>query len=133
MDFQVEIKEEMRSTLADRLIDEFHCYELIPETLYLTFYIVDQYLSREKVMETDLMLVGVGAMLIASKYEDSWPLGVPIIFLINLIQVLCLFTTYDDSVNVNICTMPMFRLKTALTSHMVHLARNKYWPRRKQF
>ncbi|CAL9162831.1 unnamed protein product [Musa hybrid cultivar] len=76
MDFQFEIKEEMRSTLADRLIDEFHCYELIPETLYLTFYIVDQYLSREEVMETDLMLVGVGAMLIASKYEDPLPLGI---------------------------------------------------------
>ncbi|RRT64377.1 hypothetical protein B296_00004322 [Ensete ventricosum] len=71
----VEINEEMRSTLADRLIEEFHCYELVPETLYLTFYIVDQYLSREKVMETDLMLVGVGAMLIASKYEDPRPIG----------------------------------------------------------
>ncbi|KAJ8499979.1 hypothetical protein OPV22_010531 [Ensete ventricosum] len=76
MDFQIEIKEEMRCTLADRLIEEFHCYELVPETLYLTFYIVDQYLSREKVMETDLMLVGVGAMLIASKYEDPRPIGI---------------------------------------------------------
>ncbi|KAJ8470305.1 hypothetical protein OPV22_024648 [Ensete ventricosum] len=74
MDFQVDIDEEMRSILAARLIEVHHSFGLMPETLYLTVHIIEQYRSKETVSETDLLLVGVIALLIASKYEQSGPL-----------------------------------------------------------
>jgi cyclin B len=44
----------------------------MPETLYLTIYIVDRYLSLQPVLRRELQLVGIAAMLIASKYEEIW-------------------------------------------------------------
>jgi hypothetical protein len=35
-------------------------------------YIIDQYLSLQPVLRRELQLVGVSAMLIASKYEEIW-------------------------------------------------------------
>ncbi|CAL9772447.1 unnamed protein product [Musa acuminata subsp. burmannicoides] len=71
MDFQADINEEKRSMVADRLIEVHHSFGLMPETLYLTFHIIDQYLSKEKVSGMELPLVGINALLIASKYEES--------------------------------------------------------------
>ncbi|RZR85324.1 hypothetical protein BHM03_00012284 [Ensete ventricosum] len=72
MDSQVEINAKMRAILADWLIEVHHKFELAPETLYLTFYIIDRYLSMKTVLRRELQLVGVSAMLIASKYEEIW-------------------------------------------------------------
>nr|XP_018686451.1 PREDICTED: G2/mitotic-specific cyclin S13-7-like isoform X1 [Musa acuminata subsp. malaccensis] len=72
MDSQVEINAKMRAILADWLIEVHHKFELMPETLYLTFHIIDRYLSMETVLRRELQLVGVSAMLIASKYEEIW-------------------------------------------------------------
>ncbi|XP_072976645.1 G2/mitotic-specific cyclin S13-7-like [Typha angustifolia] len=72
MDSQVEINAKMRAILADWIIEVHHKFELMPETLYLTFYIIDRYLSMETVMRRELQLVGVCAMLIACKYEEIW-------------------------------------------------------------
>ncbi|URE18897.1 Cyclin, C-terminal domain [Musa troglodytarum] len=72
MDSQVEINAKMRAILADWLIEVHHKFELSPETLYLTFCIIDRYLSMETVLRRELQLVGVSAMLIASKYEEIW-------------------------------------------------------------
>ncbi|ONK78500.1 uncharacterized protein A4U43_C02F19430 [Asparagus officinalis] len=72
MDSQVEINEKMRAILGDWLIEVHHKFELTPETLYLTFYIIDRYLSMEHVVRRELQLVGVSSMLIASKYEEIW-------------------------------------------------------------
>ncbi|KAF3661165.1 putative 3-oxoacyl-[acyl-carrier-protein] reductase FabG-like [Capsicum annuum] len=47
-------------------------FELNPETLYLTMYILDRYLSVETASRRELQLVGISAMLIASKYEETW-------------------------------------------------------------
>lgn len=69
---QVEINEKMRAILGDWLIEVHHKFELMPETLYLTFYIIDKYLSMEQVKRRELQLVGVSSMLIASKYEEIW-------------------------------------------------------------
>ncbi|XP_016554266.2 G2/mitotic-specific cyclin S13-6-like, partial [Capsicum annuum] len=49
-----------------------HKFELNPETLYLTIYIVDRYLAVETASRRELQLVGISAMLIASKYEETW-------------------------------------------------------------
>ncbi|KAM3205885.1 hypothetical protein P3L10_029295 [Capsicum annuum] len=46
--------------------------ELNQETLYLTIYIVDCYLAVETASRRELQLVGISAMLIASKYEETW-------------------------------------------------------------
>ncbi|XP_020101934.1 G2/mitotic-specific cyclin S13-7-like isoform X2 [Ananas comosus] len=70
--WQAEISMKMRSILADWIIEVHHRFELMPETLYLTFCIIDRYLSIETVTKGELQLVGVSAMLIACKYEEIW-------------------------------------------------------------
>ncbi|CAO2197237.1 unnamed protein product [Urochloa humidicola] len=72
IDAQVEINSKMRAILADWIIEVHHKFELMPETLYLTMYIIDQYLSLQPVLRKELQLVGVSAMLIACKYEEIW-------------------------------------------------------------
>ncbi|KAJ4965236.1 hypothetical protein NE237_017085 [Protea cynaroides] len=69
---QPDINERMREILGDWLIEVHHKFELMPETLYLTLYIVDQFLSVKTVVRRELQLVGIAAMLIASKYEEVW-------------------------------------------------------------
>ena len=48
-------------------------FKLSPETLFLTVNIIDRYLERISICKARLQLVGVSAMLIASKYEDIYP------------------------------------------------------------
>ncbi|PIA53862.1 hypothetical protein AQUCO_00900447v1 [Aquilegia coerulea] len=72
MDSQPDINIKMRAILVDWLIEVHHKFELTPETLYLTIYIVDRYLSVKAVLRKELQLVGISAMLIASKYEEIW-------------------------------------------------------------
>ena len=49
-------------------------FKLVPETLYLTVNLIDRYLTTEKkVSRPKLQLVGVTALLIASKYEEIYP------------------------------------------------------------
>ncbi|PHT44105.1 G2/mitotic-specific cyclin-2, partial [Capsicum baccatum] len=52
--------------------DKLAEFELNPETLYLTIYIVDRYLTVETASRRELQLVGISAILIASKYEETW-------------------------------------------------------------
>jgi hypothetical protein len=42
-------------------------------TLHLTVFIIDKYLSSTEVTIRELQLVGLGALWIASKYEDIYP------------------------------------------------------------
>lgn len=72
MGCQVEINAKMRSILADWLIEVHHKFELMPETLYLTMYVIDRYLSVQMVSRRELQLVGLSSMLIACKYEEVW-------------------------------------------------------------
>ncbi|TKW12447.1 hypothetical protein SEVIR_5G036300v4 [Setaria viridis] len=72
MSSQAEINERMRAIVIDWIIEVQHRLILMPETLYLTVYIIDQYLSMENVPRKELQLVGVSAMLIACKYEEIW-------------------------------------------------------------
>ncbi|KAH9675274.1 Cyclin-B1-2 [Citrus sinensis] len=69
---QTEISERMRAILVDWLIDVHQEFELSQETLYLTINIIDRFLSVKVVSRRELQLVGMGAMLIASKYEEIW-------------------------------------------------------------
>ncbi|GMR54285.1 hypothetical protein PMAYCL1PPCAC_24480, partial [Pristionchus mayeri] len=62
----------MRSILVDWIIQVHQRFHLLPETLHLTVYIVDRYLEKMNVDKTELQLVGVCAMLAASKYEETY-------------------------------------------------------------
>jgi hypothetical protein len=83
---QAEINERMRAILVDWIIEVHHRLTLMPETLYLTVYIIDQYLSMENVPRKELQLVGVSAMLIASKYEEIWA---PLVGFLTLMLSVC--------------------------------------------
>ena len=63
----------MRAILVDWLIEVHYKFKLNPETLFITVNIIDRYLSKAVVKRQLLQLVGVTAMLIASKYEDIYP------------------------------------------------------------
>ena len=69
---QQEIKPKMRSILIDWLIQVHHRFKLYQETLYLTVWIIDRFLMRKQVRKNKLQLVGVGAMLLAAKYEEIY-------------------------------------------------------------
>ena len=70
---QRDINEKMRAILVDWLIEVHYKFKLNAETLFITISIIDRYLSVEQVKRQYLQLVGVTAMLIASKYEDIYP------------------------------------------------------------
>lgn len=72
MDSQPEINERMRAILIDWLIQVHYKFELSLETLYLTINIIDRFLASKTILRRELQLVGMGAMLIASKYEEIW-------------------------------------------------------------
>ncbi|XP_047064397.1 cyclin-B1-5-like [Lolium rigidum] len=72
IDSQPEINPKMRAILVDWLAEVAHKFELMPESFYLTIYIVDRFLSMKAVPRRELQLVGVAAMLIACKYEEMW-------------------------------------------------------------
>ncbi|TKY62848.1 G2/mitotic-specific cyclin S13-6 [Spatholobus suberectus] len=73
IDSQPEINERMRAILVDWLMDVHTKFDLSLETLYLTINIIDRFLEVKTVPRRELQLVGIGAMLVASKYEEIWP------------------------------------------------------------
>jgi cyclin B len=73
MENQSHINERMRSILVDWLVEVHLKFKLVPETLYLTVNIIDRYLERVEVSRPKLQLVGVTALLLASKYEEIYP------------------------------------------------------------
>ncbi|XP_009873371.1 PREDICTED: G2/mitotic-specific cyclin-B1-like [Apaloderma vittatum] len=71
-----DISGNMRARLMDWLVQVHLKFRLHQETLYTSVAIVDRFLQDNPVAKTTLQLVGVTAMLIASKYEDRCPLNV---------------------------------------------------------
>jgi G2/mitotic-specific cyclin-B, other len=69
---QTDINEKMRAILIDWLIEVHLKFKLLPETLFLTVNLIDRYLEKQVIQRTKLQLVGVTAMLIASKYEEIY-------------------------------------------------------------
>lgn len=72
MSIQSDINEKMRAILNDWLVDVHLKFKLLPETLFLTFNLIDRFLAEETVHRSKLQCVGVSAMLIASKYEEIY-------------------------------------------------------------
>ncbi|CAN8259735.1 unnamed protein product [Cochlearia groenlandica] len=73
MQTQPEINEKMRSILIDWLVEVHIKFDLSPETLYLTINLIDRFLTSKSIPKKELQLLGVSALLIASKYEEIWP------------------------------------------------------------
>lgn len=70
---QVEVTAKMRSILVDWLLEVHYKFKLVPQTLWLCVNILDRYLEKVPVERTKLQLVGVSALLLACKYEESGP------------------------------------------------------------
>ncbi|QCD97075.1 G2/mitotic-specific cyclin S13-7-like isoform X2 [Vigna unguiculata] len=70
---QPEINERSRAILVNWLIEVNTKFGLSLETLYLTINIIDRFLSVKSIPRSEeLQLVGISAMLMASKYEEIW-------------------------------------------------------------
>ncbi|XP_059830434.1 G2/mitotic-specific cyclin-B1 [Hypanus sabinus] len=68
-----EITGNMRAILIDWLVQVHRKFQLLQETLYMTVSIIDRFLQDNPVTKNNLQLVGVTAMLVASKYEEMYP------------------------------------------------------------
>ncbi|XP_044318301.1 cyclin-A3-1-like [Triticum aestivum] len=70
---QVDVTPNMRGILVDWLVEVAEEYKLVSDTLYLTVSYIDRFLSSNSLNRQKLQLLGVSAMLIASKYEEISP------------------------------------------------------------
>ncbi|KAF7814318.1 cyclin-A2-4 [Senna tora] len=70
---QRDITQSMRGILIDWLVEVSEEYKLVPDTLYLTVYLIDWFLSKNYIERQRLQLLGITCMLIASKYEEICP------------------------------------------------------------
>ena len=67
------ITEKMRAYLVDWIAELHNKLKLMPETLYVTVGIIDRYLSLvNTVSKSELQILGVTALNIASKYEEIY-------------------------------------------------------------
>jgi cyclin B len=73
MSHQTDINIKMRAILVDWLVEVNLKSKLIPEVLFRTVHIIDRFLSVKCVPRVKLQLVGVTAMLIASKLDEIYP------------------------------------------------------------
>jgi len=48
-------------------------FRLLSETLYVTISIIDRFLSKVNIKKSQLHMLGVASILIASKYEEIYP------------------------------------------------------------
>lgn len=67
------VNEKMRTILVDWLVEVHLKFKMVPESLYMTVFIIDRYLEKKQVRRSKLQLVGVAALLVAAKYEEIYP------------------------------------------------------------
>jgi len=72
MEKQPDINAKHRTILVDWMSDVCVKFSLLSETLFLASNVLDKYLASKAVARQKLQLVGVTAMLIASKYEEIY-------------------------------------------------------------
>lgn len=72
MDWQTDIRPDMRRVLIDWLVEVHSMFNLKPETLFLAINILDRYCSVKQVPRAHLQLLGSTALLVASKYEEMY-------------------------------------------------------------
>jgi len=67
------VSDNMRSILVDWILQVQHYLYLGQETLYNAVFILDTVLGRREVEPDKLQLVGIAALLVASKLEEYYP------------------------------------------------------------
>ena len=67
---QEEINSHMRSILIDWLIEVHYNFDLNDETLFMTVLIIDRYISFKQIEKSRFQLLGITAMILASKHEE---------------------------------------------------------------
>ncbi|CAF2083344.1 BnaA06g10270D [Brassica napus] len=67
---QKDVTQSMRGILVDWLVEVSEEYTLVPDSLYLTVYLIDWFLHGNYLERQRLQLLGITCMLIASKYEE---------------------------------------------------------------
>lgn len=72
MSKQTDINERMRAMLIDWIIDVHFKFKLKADTLFLTVWLIDRYLSEKIIKKNKLQLLGVTCMLISCKYEEIY-------------------------------------------------------------
>merc|ERR1719499_2499796 len=70
---QSDINSRMRAILVDWIIEVHFGFRLRKETLFLAVNLLDRYLSVSTIDRSRLQLVGVVALLVASKFEEMRP------------------------------------------------------------
>jgi cyclin B len=72
MKVQSDINEQMRAILIDWLVDVHLKFNLREETLFLTVNLIDGFLSKQIINRSQLQLLGVTALFVASKQEEIY-------------------------------------------------------------
>jgi hypothetical protein len=72
LDGHKEVSHKMRTILVDWIVQVHQRFKLQNETLHLTVAIMDRYLSKvPDLPRKEMQMIGLTAMLLASKYEGS--------------------------------------------------------------
>ena len=69
---QNEINPKMRGILIDWLIDVHNKFNYKEETLYITIYIMDSYLSKRHIQRKRFQLLGITSLFISSKINEIY-------------------------------------------------------------
>ena len=76
MDYQSNLNSKLRAIIIDWIVDQHVELNLLPQTLHITVDLIDQYLDKERNRDQDeFQLIGISAMVIASKYNEICPPG----------------------------------------------------------
>jgi len=70
---QTEIKDTQRAFLLEWIIDVHRKFKLRNECLYVNQFVIDSFLSKKKISNKQLHILGVASLLIATKYEEIYP------------------------------------------------------------
>jgi cyclin B len=65
--------EKNRSIIFQWLIKNNHNWKLNDDTIFMAMNIMDRYISKYKVKNSEFQLIGIASYFIASKYEDIYP------------------------------------------------------------
>ena len=68
-----EVKDTSRAFLVEWIIDVHRKFRLNAETLYVTVFLIDRFLSLKQIKKSQLHILGVTSLLISTKYEEIYP------------------------------------------------------------
>lgn len=106
MDRQPELNPRMRAILVGWLADVCRSYKLRSETLFLAIGLIDRYLDKRTTTRRRLQLVGVTALLVAAKFEETRPPKVQ-----NLINMTDKVYTFNEVMNMEMSLLTALDFK----------------------